>query len=152
MNKLLSFPYEIFSYRFWMPHGCCCSAQEPQTASSEPGPGSELAACSLSVTSLSQTFTLGSLSIYGRALHFLLTDGAIPCRHLSCSVCVTDRERGKKVSRFTLQGRQTWPWLHLFTGGSSGFTFLYWHTDVCFHANSVSAYTPLFTNGGSSFT
>lgn len=92
-----------------MPHDCCCSAQEPQAASSERGPGSKLAACSLSVTSLSQTFTLGSLSIYGRALHFLLTDGAIPCRHLSCSMCVceTDRQRKRKESESVYLTRQT---------------------------------------------
>lgn len=44
------------------------------------GPGGELApaACSRPVTSLSQTFILGSLSIYGRALHFLLACRGYP--------------------------------------------------------------------------
>lgn len=69
-------------------------------AGSRQWAGSLLPLC---VTSLSQTFALGSLSIYGEVLHFPpLTDGAIPCRHRSCSpcvwenVCVTDRviERG----------------------------------------------------------
>ena len=62
--------------------------------------------------------------------------GAIPCRHLSCSlcslgmcvcdceyvcvcVCVCDRERERRGSHFTLQGRQTWPELHMFTGGAA---------------------------------
>lgn len=84
-------------------------------AGSRQWAGSLLPLC---VTSLSQTFALGSLSIYGEVLHFPpLTDGAIPCRHRSCSpcvwenVCVTDRviERGARGSeeegRHTLQGR-----------------------------------------------
>lgn len=75
-------------------------------------PGRQLAAWSHSVTSHSQTFTLGSLSINGSAFYFLLTDRAIPCQHLYCSdvcvcMCVWDGE--KNGSQFTLQGWQIWP-------------------------------------------
>lgn len=54
-------------------------------------------------------------------LHFLLTAGAIPCRHfipiLWVCVCVTE-EGGSWQSSFTLQGRQTWPLLQMFTGAA----------------------------------
>lgn len=89
-------------------HASFCSfvgAEQWQAASFWLGTaGSELAACSLTVTSLFQTLTTGSLSIYGRAP--LSPDCQVYPAFLHCvclCVCVWDRER---YSRFYLT-RQT---------------------------------------------
>lgn len=98
----------------------CTSAPQSQPASLNRGRGGEMA-----VWHHFPKHPLLEVCPYmERALHFLRTVGAIPCRHLSCGVWERQRKRGKGESRFTLQGRQTWPLLPMFTGAALWLTFL----------------------------